>query len=177
MRRRSTYELATRDLVRGQRVLRNHGAGRGSRTPTRGEPRRILSPLRLPVPPSRHFVEVHDSKAVHLLIHISAQGNKCETVQQAWKFSMISTASCPCPQRALPAILGLRAHCPSNNRAPVRDSTTHYVLAHREMEKRRSPLSVVVTSCIGRQFSGRATLELAACRQLLLQNDLFRKHQ
>jgi hypothetical protein len=29
------------------------GAGRGGRTPTRGEPRRILSPLRLPVPPSR----------------------------------------------------------------------------------------------------------------------------
>ena len=31
----------------------NSGAGRGGRTPTRGEPRRILSPLRLPVPPSR----------------------------------------------------------------------------------------------------------------------------
>ena len=29
------------------------GAGRGGRTPTRGKPRRILSPLRLPVPPSR----------------------------------------------------------------------------------------------------------------------------
>ena len=31
--------------------------------------------------------------------------------------------------------------------------------------------------CVGRQFSGRAKLEEAACRELLLQNDLFLKHQ
>jgi hypothetical protein len=30
---------------------------------------------------------------------------------------------------------------------------------------------------IGRQFSGRATLEEAAYRELLFQNDLFLKHQ
>ena len=30
---------------------------------------------------------------------------------------------------------------------------------------------------VGRQFSGRATLEEARCRELLLQNDLFLKHQ
>jgi hypothetical protein len=33
----------------------------------------ILSPLRLPVPPSRHFVEVLVSKAVSLLFHFRAQ--------------------------------------------------------------------------------------------------------
>ena len=47
--------------------------------------RRILSPLRLPVPPSRRFVELFYSKAVSLLIHIGAQGNKCEIVQQTVK--------------------------------------------------------------------------------------------
>jgi hypothetical protein len=30
---------------------------------------------------------------------------------------------------------------------------------------------------VGRQFSGRATLEEAPCRELLLQNDLFLEHQ
>jgi hypothetical protein len=31
--------------------------------------------------------------------------------------------------------------------------------------------------CVGRQFSGPATLEEAPCRELLLHNDLFLKHQ
>ncbi len=35
----------------------------GGVEPPRAEARRILSPLRLPVPPSRHFVEVTDSKS------------------------------------------------------------------------------------------------------------------
>src|SRR5260221_7079886 len=41
--------------------MRWAGAGRGSRTPTRGEPRRILSPLRLPVPPSRPLFHLSTS--------------------------------------------------------------------------------------------------------------------
>ena len=56
------------DLVYLLRLMRNQ--------------RRILSPLRLPVPPSRHFVEVLYSKAVSLLVHIGARVNRCETVQQ-----------------------------------------------------------------------------------------------
>jgi hypothetical protein len=35
----------------------------GGVEPPRPEGRRILSPLRLPVPPSRHFVEVPEIKA------------------------------------------------------------------------------------------------------------------
>jgi hypothetical protein len=52
----------------------------GESNPQGTKYRRILSPLRLPVPPSRHFVEVLDSKQFSLQIHIGAQGNKCETV-------------------------------------------------------------------------------------------------
>jgi hypothetical protein len=37
--------------------------------------------------------------------------------------------------------------------------------------------SIVQSASVGRQFSGRATLEEAPCRELLLQNDLFLKHQ
>ena len=43
----------------------------------------ILSPLRLPVPPSRHFVEVLEFTAVYLLHHLGAKNDKCETVQES----------------------------------------------------------------------------------------------
>jgi hypothetical protein len=48
--------------------------------PARAEARRILSPLRLPVPPSRHFVEVLESRAFYLGFHIGSERSKCETV-------------------------------------------------------------------------------------------------
>jgi len=37
--------------------------------------------------------------------------------------------------------------------------------------------SIIQRASVGRQFSGRATLEEAPCRELLFQNDLFLKHQ
>jgi hypothetical protein len=42
---------------------------------------RIKSPLRLPVPPSRRFVEVLDFTACFVLCSFVFQNNKCETVQ------------------------------------------------------------------------------------------------
>jgi hypothetical protein len=41
-----------------------------------------LSPLRLPVPPSRQFVEVIDFTAYIKLYYLATPGNKCETVQE-----------------------------------------------------------------------------------------------
>ena len=41
----------------------------------------ILSPLRLPVPPSRHFVEVLDSTANFTLYVFFVYDSECETVQ------------------------------------------------------------------------------------------------
>jgi hypothetical protein len=41
----------------------------------------LLSPLRLPVPPSRHFVEVLDFTAYFTLYVFVVQDNDCETVQ------------------------------------------------------------------------------------------------
>ena len=43
--------------------------------------RRILSPLRLPVPPSRHFVEVLDFSAYFTFSVFFILDNDCETVQ------------------------------------------------------------------------------------------------
>jgi hypothetical protein len=53
----------------------------GGVEPPRPEGRRILSPLRLPVPPSRLFVEVTDSKAYFTFYAFVIQDNDCETVQ------------------------------------------------------------------------------------------------
>ena len=45
-----------------------------------GERQGILSPLRLPVPPSRLFLEVVDSKAYFTFSVLFIQDNDCETV-------------------------------------------------------------------------------------------------
>ena len=52
----------------------------GGVEPPRPEGRRILSPLRLPVPPSRHFVEVIYFTARSLFLFSLLPNNKCETV-------------------------------------------------------------------------------------------------
>src|SRR5438309_7967782 len=52
----------------------------GGVEPPRPEGRRILSPLRLPVPPSRHFVEVIDVTACSPFLFFLLPNNKCETV-------------------------------------------------------------------------------------------------
>jgi hypothetical protein len=53
----------------------------GGVEPPRPEGRRILSPLRLPVPPSRLFVEVLDFTAYFTFYVFFIQDNDCETVQ------------------------------------------------------------------------------------------------
>jgi hypothetical protein len=40
----------------------------------------FLSPLRLPVPPSRRFVEVHDSTANFAFYFVATPNDKCKTV-------------------------------------------------------------------------------------------------
>jgi hypothetical protein len=52
----------------------------GGVEPPRAEARRILSPLRLPVPPSRLFVEVLDSTANFAFYFVAIPNDKCETV-------------------------------------------------------------------------------------------------
>jgi hypothetical protein len=52
----------------------------GGVEPPRAKARRILSPLRLPVPPSRLFVEVLDSTANCAFYFVAIPNDKCETV-------------------------------------------------------------------------------------------------
>ena len=80
-----------------QQHLVAHSAGLklvpgGGVEPPRPEGRRILSPLRLPVPPSRHFVGGINFKDCSLLLFLFLQNNKCETVQQSVGTLRICTA-------------------------------------------------------------------------------------
>jgi hypothetical protein len=53
----------------------------GGIEPPRAEARRILSPLRLPVPPSRLYLQVLDS-TIYALLHSSlTHHDECESVQ------------------------------------------------------------------------------------------------
>ena len=51
----------------------------GESNPQGTKYRRILSPLRLPVPPSRHFVEALDYTAYFTFYVSFIQDNDCET--------------------------------------------------------------------------------------------------
>jgi hypothetical protein len=53
----------------------------GGLEPPRAEARRILSPLRLPVPPSRLCLQVPDFTAYFTFFVFLTQDNDCETVQ------------------------------------------------------------------------------------------------
>src|ERR1700729_4119638 len=53
----------------------------GGVEPPRPEGRRILSPLRLPVPPSRRFVEMLDFTAYFTPYVFFIRSSECETVQ------------------------------------------------------------------------------------------------
>jgi hypothetical protein len=52
----------------------------GGVEPPRPEGRRILSPLRLPVPPSRLYLQVHDSTTYLWLCSLFIQNDECATV-------------------------------------------------------------------------------------------------
>jgi hypothetical protein len=66
----------------------------GGVEPPRTEVRRILSPLRLPVPPSRHFVEVIDFKYSSLFLFFLPPNNKCKTVQPLFEDLHSPTSLC-----------------------------------------------------------------------------------
>jgi len=69
--------------------------------------RSLLSPLRLPVPPSRRFVEVFDSTAYCMRYSFVIQNAKCETVQESVKvFEDLHRFVVICPLSALPPFSG-----------------------------------------------------------------------
>ena len=95
-----------------------YGAGRGVEPPWSCL-RRILSPLRLPVPPSRLYVEVIDFKYYLTLYSFAIQNNECETVKESVKLFADFHRSLPFAHEALNGVLG--AMCPrpaSPKRAP-----------------------------------------------------------
>jgi hypothetical protein len=106
--------------------LRGSWCREGESNPQGTKYRRILSPLRLPVPPSRLFVQVLYSKPVSLLTHIRAQGKNVKLSNKPCKFSMISTVSGPVPVKCFYRDSQARRPLPSHKRTlVVPDSTTH----------------------------------------------------
>ena len=82
----------------------------GGIEPPRAEARRILSPLRLPVPPSRHFVEMLDFTAYFTFYVFFIQDGDCDTMQVNVEVFMDSHRSLP-PACEVPAALPGR-RCP-----------------------------------------------------------------
>ena len=76
----------------------------GGVEPPRPEGRRILSPLRLPVPPSRLFVEVLDFTAYFTFSVFFIQDNDCETVQVNVKVFMDFHRSLSVPVKCFAAV-------------------------------------------------------------------------
>src|SRR5260370_25362503 len=97
----------------------------GGVEPPRPEGRRILSPLRLPVPPSRLRMEVLDFTYYFTLCSFVIQNNECETVQESVKVladfhkSLSLAHELHCVSSS-----GQDAPRPSPTRAPVLDFIT-----------------------------------------------------
>ena len=80
----------------------------GGVEPPRPEGRRILSPLRLPVPPSRRFVEVLDFTAYFTFSVFFIQDNDCETVKVNVEVFIDFHRSFHLPKKCFAALLGRR---------------------------------------------------------------------
>ena len=83
----------------------------GGVEPPRPEGRRILSPLRLPVPPSRLYLQVLDFTTCLWLSSLFTENDERATVWNVSVFLDFHSSLSFCPWSALLAILGLRVHC------------------------------------------------------------------
>ena len=68
----------------------------GESNPQGTKYRRILSPLRLPVPPSRHFVEVLYFTVCSLFLFFLLPNDECETLQQRGLFEDLHSPTSIC---------------------------------------------------------------------------------
>ena len=97
----------------------------GESNPQGTKYRRILSPLRLPVPPSRHFVGVIDFTACSLFLFFLLPNNKCETrVTKCGAFRGFAQPNLILPMKCCDSFSGLDADDPLLKGAPAQDSTT-----------------------------------------------------
>jgi hypothetical protein len=86
---------------------------------------RLLSPLRLPVPPSRLYLQVPDSTAYFTFYVFFIQGDNCETVQVNVEvfgdFHLSLSLAC---EGLCGSSRATNVPWPSNNDTSVRDFTT-----------------------------------------------------
>ena len=92
----------------------------GESNPQGTKYRRILSPLRLPVPPSRHFVGVIDFTACSLFLFFLLPNNKCETrVTKCGAFRGFAQPNLILPMKCCDSFSGLDADDPLLKGAPA----------------------------------------------------------
>src|SRR5579864_2333282 len=137
---RNPLRLLQRHLSCGsQRQLANHSVKvmlvpGGGVEPPRPEGRRILSPLRLPVPPSRHFVEALDFTAYFTFSVFFIQDNDCETVQvNVEVFLDFHRSLSPAYEVLCGSSRATMSHGQAITRTSVRDFTT---------QRSHSPISI-----------------------------------
>jgi hypothetical protein len=73
----------------------------GGVEPPRAEARRILSPLRLPVPPSRLYLQVPDFTTCLRLCPLFIEMTNVQLCKKVCQFFQISTARCHFSREAL----------------------------------------------------------------------------
>ena len=97
----------------------------------------LLSPLRLPVPPSRHVVEVFYCKAASLLI-TSASKTNVKLCSKVWRFLRICPAQPDFAEGNARLVLWLYAHDPVLKRSTAQDFTT--IVSESDLARQVRPL-------------------------------------
>jgi hypothetical protein len=140
--------------------------GRGVE-PRRPEGRRILSPLRLPVPPSRHVVEVIDFTACSLLLFFllpKQQMRNCVTKCAA--FRGFAQPTLILPTKCCDSFSGLDAHDPVVKGAPAQNST---IIVSESDLARQLNRSVRTLSSVSRRVGSDQKTLLAFVKALLFK--------
>ena len=131
----------------------------GGVEPPRPEGRRILSPLRLPVPPSRRFVEVIDFTACSLVSLLSSPKKKQmrNCVTNCGAFRGFAQPNLILPMKCCDSFSGLDAHDQVLKGAPVRDST---IYCQRIRFARKLNRSVRIPSPVSRRVAGSPRIKI-----------------
>src|ERR1035438_7212823 len=125
-RRGQTRQKTTQNFLSSNRMNRRYLrlVPGGGVEPPRAEARRILSPLRLPVPPSRHFVEVLDFTTCLWLCSLFIQNDECANcVRKCVSFLGFPQLVVILPVKRFAGDCRAKSPLPSHKKAPARDST------------------------------------------------------
>src|ERR1700677_2969639 len=133
----------------------------GGVEPPRAEARRILSPLHLPVPPSRLYLQVLILRPVYGSVPFSSKMTNVQLYKKVCQFPQTSTVHCHFSNEALAADSLPKSPLPSHKKAPAGNSTTFMTTSRSRERHQFEPTTQAVRTL---QVADIFACTIEACR-------------